>query len=96
MLKLRIVRRSLLLGILLSDTAHVSTKRLIGQRIYYNNSRVATVSTTPTQFFFVTYVTATLFQMDFDFQGNSGLYGIEVIAPDGGRSTRFNFTVVAP
>jgi uncharacterized protein (TIGR03437 family) len=61
---------------------------------YYNGSLIATLSSTnPAQIF---DVTNSLMQVLFDFQGNAGQYGVDVVCPGGVRSALFNFTVLAP
>jgi hypothetical protein len=62
--------------------------------IFYGGSRIGTLSSL--NFTQISGVEAGGFSFDFDFQGNSGQYGMEAIAPDGSRSARFTFTVVAP
>jgi len=63
--------------------------------IFYNGNKIATLgpsSTFPPMVYNPNRVT-----IDFDFQGNEGNYGIDVVREaDNSRSALFNFTVVAP
>jgi hypothetical protein len=62
--------------------------------IFYSGNRIATLSSSAA--LQITVYRPDLFQMEFDFQGNAGAYGVEVVGPDGSRSTRFDFMVAAP
>jgi hypothetical protein len=61
--------------------------------IFYNGNRIATLSSSNLSQ--VSVAGSSGFHFYFDFQGNAGQYGIEVISSSG-RSARFSFTVAAP
>ncbi len=61
--------------------------------IFYNDSRIATLSSSDTNQ--ITGNRGDALYLNFDFQGKAGAYGVEV-AGTNGRSARFNFNVAAP